>query len=202
MRGYVNANDYIISRTAAPSADPVTLAEAKDHLQLLGNDEDAVVLSMIKAATSYLDGPSGALGRALITQTWSLSVDRPCDNVIRLPLSPVQSISAISYYDTDDNSQNLDVADFRFYKSEDWAYIEPKSGVSWPTTISRRDAITVTFVAGYGSPLVLPQLLKQAVLLLVRHWYDNRSASSDIKLTDVPFAVESIVKMYALGAVV
>lgn len=202
MRGYVNANDYIISRTAAPTVDPVTLQEAKDHLQVLGNDEDAVILSLIKSATAYFDGPNGVLGRALISQAWALSVPRPCDNVIRLPLSPIQSIASISYYDTDDNSQTLTVSDFRFYKSEDWAYIEPKSGVSWPTTINRKDAITVAFVAGYGLASAIPATLKQAILLLIRHWFDNRSASSEIKLNDVPFAVESIARMHALGAVV
>jgi uncharacterized phiE125 gp8 family phage protein len=34
--------------------------------------------------------------------------------------------------------------------------------------------IQVTYVAGYGAAASVPQKYKQAMLLLIGHWYENR----------------------------
>ncbi|RUM40311.1 MAG: hypothetical protein DSY80_10440, partial [Desulfocapsa sp.] len=54
------------------ASEPLTLAEVKDHLRILDNDQDTLLSSLITAATSYLDTRHGILGRALITQTWEM----------------------------------------------------------------------------------------------------------------------------------
>jgi hypothetical protein len=37
-------------------------------------------------------------------------------------------------------------------------------------------SVTITVQAGYASPDLVPQAVKQAMLLLIRHWYDNPAA--------------------------
>jgi uncharacterized phiE125 gp8 family phage protein len=59
-----------------PVAAPVSLAEAKAHLRVDFDDEDALISGLIDAATQHLDGWSGVLGRALMPQTWEMSLDR------------------------------------------------------------------------------------------------------------------------------
>jgi uncharacterized phiE125 gp8 family phage protein len=70
-------------------------------------------------------------------------------------------------------------------------------GKSWPTETLRPAApITVEFKAGYGTAAQVPVQLKQAMLLLVGHWYENREAAGDAKyangLQHVPFGVSSL----------
>ena len=59
----------------APAQEPVTLAEAKERLRITGDSFDADLHSLLRAARQEIDGSSGWLGRALITQTWDLVLD-------------------------------------------------------------------------------------------------------------------------------
>jgi uncharacterized phiE125 gp8 family phage protein len=54
--------------------------------------------------------------------------------------------------------------------------------------------VTVRFVAGYGAnPGDVPEPLRQAMLLLIGHYYENREAVAAGTLTELPFAVASLV---------
>ena len=50
-------------------------------------------------------------------------------------------------------------------------------GQSWPSLYPRDDAVQIEYVAGYGAAASVPQVFKQAILLLVGHWYANRESS-------------------------
>ena len=69
-----------------PTVPAVTLADAKLHLRVDGDDEDVIIATMLEAAIRYLDGPDGVLGRALAPQEWEVVFDRAAG---RIPLEPV-----------------------------------------------------------------------------------------------------------------
>src|SRR5690606_12599307 len=94
-------------RTVAPATMPVSLAEAKAHLRVDHDDQDDLITAQIKAATAYLDGWSGILGRALVTQTWRQDFAGFGDR-LPLPLVPVTAIDSVSYFDGDNVHQTLD----------------------------------------------------------------------------------------------
>lgn len=162
------------------TALPVASDDVKGDLGYNANDTavDSKVDSLILAATAYVSGPDGVLGKALISQTWSVSV--PCagrNGRIEIPLTPVQSVKSIKYFDPEGNEQTLTVDNFHLFGDEDRAYIEPKSGTVWPGVYDRPDAITITFVAGFGdSAEFVPENVKQAIRLLCCHWFENREA--------------------------
>lgn len=78
---------------APPVDSVVSLGEAKAHLRVSHDDEDAEIAAMIDAATAYLDGLEGVLGRALGPQTWrAVFAAGSCTD--RLPIGPVISRQA------------------------------------------------------------------------------------------------------------
>lgn len=64
-----------LSRLSGPPERVVTLEQAKAHLRVDGDDEDAQIGLMIDAATSHLDGYNGTLGRCLVSQDFRASLD-------------------------------------------------------------------------------------------------------------------------------
>lgn len=155
----------MLTRIAAPAAAPVTLAEAKAHLRVTDDFEDDLITGMIDAATDTLDGPNGFLGRAIVTQTWQYQA-ASLPSFLRLPLDPVQSIAAFTYLDADGDEQA-----FTGYRLTG-DILDPLT--SWPSTATRRDAITIEFVVGYGDPADVPEAIKKEIYRLVAHEYFNR----------------------------
>ena len=82
-----------------PSAEPLTLAEARAHLRIDQHDEDALLLSLIRTARDHLERETGL---CLIAQSWRLYLDRWMqDGIIRIARSPIQAIQNIRVHDAD-----------------------------------------------------------------------------------------------------
>lgn len=178
-------------RITPSAATPVSVAEAKANMRVEHSDDDALIASLIAAATDHLDGWTGMLGRALINQTWRMFVDSwPTDRRIRLPLGPVQSIAAIQFH-MDGTDTTIDPGE---YWLED-GVIYPVEGYAWPA-LSEWGA-QVDFVAGYGEVASdVPPAIRQAILLLVGHWYNSREAVSPAQIKELPFGVEALLSPY------
>src|ERR671919_706510 len=97
----------------APQDSPLSVADAKDQMRVTLDSEDAYIATLIQAATGYLDGRDGVLGRALMTQTWEYVLDAfPLHDWIWLPLPPIQSVTSITYRDTSGNVQIFAAANY------------------------------------------------------------------------------------------
>jgi len=194
--------DQILRRTVKPAVLPVTLAQAKADLREDRDIEDALIESLVMAATDFMEAPNGAIGKAFITQTWRISV--PCPDRlgrIELPITPAQSIESISYFDAEGGERSANVSDFNFYGEEDWAYIAPKSGKAWPALMGQLDAITITYRAGFGdSEGDVPASINRAIRMLVVHWFENKGvAIVGTSVSELPMAVKSLVSINRKG---
>lgn len=189
---------HILKRTIAATAWPVSVDDVKADLRLEHDDDDGLIQGLIQAATELAGAPNGITGKALATETWALSIRAAGrDSCIHLPVTPVKSLSSITYYDGENQAQSLDVADFYLYGDENWAYVQPKTGVVWPSLYDRLDAITVTFVAGFES---VPKNIQQGMRLMVSHWYENRLAVvTGTIATELPMAAEMLLGMSRKG---
>lgn len=180
-------------RITAPAAAPVSLAEAKAHCRVDGTDSDTVLSMLIDAAVAHLDGWTGILGRAMVTQTWRQ--DFPgFGRRLRLPVGPVASVTSISYQDAIDATQTLSADVYAVRTDALGGYLEVKPGQSWPTTFARPDAVIVTYVAGTAAAEV-PAALKVAVLMLVAAWFENREAVGEA-MAEIPLSVHALVAPY------
>lgn len=183
---------------SAPAATPISATEAKAHLRVDHSDEDTLISSLIDAAVAYLDA-RGVLGRAMVTQSWAEWVSNAPGHV-RLTVGPFQSLTSVEYYDTDNALQTATLGNFETWLDGDFVRVKPKSGQSWPNAYSRPDAIKITYVAGFGDAgSDVPQGIRQALLLLVGHWYENRIAASDAKLQEIPLAVDALIGAERVG---
>lgn len=161
-------------RTAAPAATPVSVAEAKAHLRVENSDEDTLIAGLVNAATSHLDGWSGVLGRALVTQTWRQDFDA-FSRKMRLPLFPVASVTSVTYRDANGATQTVAAENYSLLADERGAFV----GLVWdfdpPILYDDGPAVSVTYVAGTAAADV-PAAIKHAILLMVGHWFANREA--------------------------
>ena len=154
----------------AATTYPVTLAEAKLHLRVDGTDEDTLINALIAAATQQAENYTW---RTLMTTVYEY-VDDSFDKRIELDTYPIVTIDSIKYYDLNSVQQTLIASQYESNLLECPAIVRPKDGYYWPDTITRFDAVTVRFTAGYASAAAVPAAIKQAILMIVGHLYANR----------------------------
>lgn len=187
-----------LTLVSAPAEVPVSLAEAKSHLRVLTADEDALITSLVLAATAHLDGRSGILGRALVTQTWELRLDGFPD-CLELPLPPLQSVTSIKYLDDTGTETTLDPSAYVVESGHYFGRIRPAYGLTWPVPRDESGAVRVRFVAGYGGAAAVPAPVRHAILLLVGHWWINREAAGEEQFVH-PFAVDALTLPFRVPA--
>lgn len=161
-----------LKRTVAPTLEPLTLPEAKNHLRVLGGDEDATIRDFLKAARENFED---ATGRALLTQTWEQVYDY-FPNIITLFRAPVQSVTKIDYIDSEGVLTLLAASEYVLDNHREPARIVEAFGVSWPVTRQTVNAVIVTFVAGYTTRALVPHTAKEAVRLKLSHYFEHREA--------------------------
>ena len=156
----------------APAAEPVTVTDAKKKMRIEHSDDDALIARLINVAIGFVD-VRGALGKAMITQTWGEWLAHP--SVVYLSLGPVQSVLAIKYYDTDNALQTATLSNFHVLGTSGRTLVSPKTNYAWPTTFQCDDVIKIEYVIGYGDAAAdVPETVRYALLMLVSHYYENR----------------------------
>jgi len=183
---------FSLVRVTAPSASPISLAEAKAQMRVEGTDDDTIIQRLIDAAVAFVD-VQGALGFAMITQTWGQWLS-PNPGTVQLSLGPVQSVSAVKYYDVDGVLQTATLSDFNVFGTPNRITVSPKAGKAWPVTQTRDDAIKIEYVIGYGATSAsVPQTVRHALMMLVAHWYENRETSSEKQMVDLPYGFAEMI---------
>lgn len=156
----------------APAELPVSLAEAKLAVTEEGTAWDSAFNDIwIPAATSQAEGRTG---RALVTQTWKLTLEAfPC-GAVALPYPPLQSVSSIKYLDPDGALQTLADSEYQVVNDELIGFVQPAYGKSWPSTRTYPGAIQIEFIAGFGAAADVPRDIKNWILMAVSTWYRQR----------------------------
>lgn len=160
-----------------PAVEPVTWNDVLLHSRLPSDREKSLVEgTYIPAARQYAEGYTR---RALITQTWALRRRGFPSGDLFIPKPPLQSVSSVQYYDALNASQTL-AADQ--YEVTTPAGDAPPAGefcaaygVTWPVVYDRKEAVSITFVAGYGDDGEdVPAAIRRAILTLVAEQLERR----------------------------
>lgn len=187
-----------------PVAELVTVDEAKEHLRIIdtistevesedpegeptivtSHPDDDYIKGLVATAVEWGETFQG---RSWITRTNEYYIDQWPQSPLTLPRGPVQEISSVTYVTSDGAEKTLDAETYWLDPTGRFCLV---AGKTWPSDRLRNGfAIKITYKAGYGDTAdAVPKRCRQAVLLMVGHWYENREevivGSSVNKLPD------------------
>lgn len=176
-----------------PATEPVSVTEAKLHLRVDHDEDVALIAGLVAAAREQVEAMSR---RALVTQTLELRLAGwPGGECILLPRPPLASVVSVKYTDTAGVEQTFAATNYTAHTAPEPGGVWLKYNCSWPSAdLAPGPSIAVRYTAGYGTAAAVPQRYKQAILLLVGHWYEQREAviTTGQQPVTVPMAVEML----------
>ena len=173
-----------------------TTAEAKDFLKVDTSADDALIDSLIKAATQSCQ---------IFTNKYFLdtTVTQYSDNWLdfyRLYKSPVISMTHVKYYDTNDTLQTLASSNYILDNISQPARIGISVDGTLPNLADRINAVEVKYTVGYGElSSDVPEGIKSAVLITIGNWYENRqSVITGRTATELPLSSQYLLDQYKI----
>jgi uncharacterized phiE125 gp8 family phage protein len=159
----------------APDGFPVTIEEARSHLRIDGDDDDAAIGRAIAAATARCE--LFCMCR-FVAQTVRWISNGWTTRGLELPLAPVRAVDEVRI-ETAAGPVILARADYHIRVRGKQTIVQPAPGVSWPAPAPVEEPIAVTFTVG-APPAEIAGHIKTAVLVTAARLYDNRSGDSDM----------------------
>lgn len=184
--------------TTEPTIEPVTFAEAKSFCRIdtSENDDNALLTALIKAAREWCQVYTG---RTFMATTYTLTLDCFPRGAIRLDNPPIQSVTHLKYYDITGTQQTWSSANYSVDTASEPGRLILAYNVVWPSIRNLENVVEVRYVAGYASAAVVPQSIKQAMLLLVGQMYEFREPEiTGTIIAKVEFAVESLLNPFRI----
>lgn len=164
------------------------------------NTPDDLLLTMFIASARY--AAETITRRALITQTLELTMDRLPGWELILPKPTIQSVTSISYVDTDGNTQVLNPSQYLVDLKSEPGRITPVFGLIWPVTRYQMNAVTVRYVAGYGNAAAVPDGIKNWMLMRIATLWENRQEvviDTRITMVELPEAfIDGLLDPYRI----
>lgn len=181
-----------------PAAEPISLAEAKRHLEEEQTHNDVLITALITKARQIAEAKQG---RALLTQTYDLWLDAwPDKDYIALPMSPLQSVTYVKYYDTADNEYEFAVTDYFVDDKSLRGRVHLGYSKTWPSlTLRPINGIVVRFVVGYAAYSGTVSTAGVAVTRVSGDLFNTAwTAGTVIVINKVPYVVASVTSGSAL----
>lgn len=195
-----------------PTQEPIDIAEAAMHLRLdqfgspLEYADQTLVEVLITVSREYIEGLTGLMlapqTMQMTGRSFSRMMDWCVDEAIPLMTAPVTGINSISYYDGNNALQVVDPSLYELDSFNMVPRVRLTPGSAWPDTYDKANAVIIEFTGGYspGSPITenIPKSLKQAMLLMIGHLYENREQTTQAKLEELPFGICALIERYRL----
>jgi uncharacterized phiE125 gp8 family phage protein len=162
-------------RFTPPATEPLTLADAKAQCRIDASDEDAYINGLISSARMYCED---LLDISILTQVWEARYDNFPLWEINLPRPPMQAQNVTVTYRNEAGQLNTITSVANEFQIDHYTTpgrIYPNYNGVWPAVRGDENSVVVRWTAGYGaSGASVPPVLKQAMLLLIAHWFEMR----------------------------
>jgi uncharacterized phiE125 gp8 family phage protein len=185
--------------TTEPKQEPINLDEAKEHLRVTTDDDDCYIDGLILTARGWAEKYQG---RSYITQTITMKLDS-FPLIIQCPAPPLQSVTSITYVDTAGDTQTLDSSKYVVDTAGTPGRIYEAYNTTWPATRDQLNAVTVTYIAGYGDTYEdVPMKIRQGMKILIGQWYEFRApVACQFNPTEIPMTAKTLLGMDRLNLI-
>ncbi len=184
--------------TTAASTYPVSLTEAKSHLKVDTSADDTYITAIIKAATQLSEEYTN---RFFIDTV----IEQTCSSFAELQTlfkSKVSAVAHVKYYDNDNSLQTLSATIYDAQLQYEPSQIQLANNQSFPSITKRNDAVVARYTVGYGSASDVPEIIKQAILLTIGNFYQNRNSVVIGRIsTELPLNVKWLLDTYKVQIV-
>lgn len=158
-----------------PTTEPVDISEVKDHLRVEISEDEELIRDLITTAREYVEDITR---RALITQTWDYWLDEwPACDSIRLPFGNLQSVTTVSWKDSEGVETILTAGTdyIAEMNGEACGEIVLPYATPWPSgTLYPSNPIRTRFICGWTGADTVPFKIKTAVKMAVAKLYESR----------------------------
>ncbi len=192
-----------IKTVTQPIVEPVSLAEAKGHCRVDSTTDDAYIASLVTAAREWVEA---YMDESLVHQQLTMKMDGfPVEiELPRPPMATAGTTTAVTVTYTLDETgttATLSSTQYRVDRDSTPGVIRTNYGGAWPGHIMDYNAVTVTWWAGRGSSgNDVPQGVRNAILMLVGHWYERRLAAEAGSLNEIPFGAKALLDAQRWGS--
>ncbi len=181
------------------STYPVSLTEAKSHLKVDTTADDTYITSIIKAATQLSEEYTN---RFFI----DTEIEQYASSFVELKTlfkSKVSAITNVKYYDNNNTLQVLSATVYNTQLNYEPSQIQLAENQSFPSITKRNDAVRAKYTVGYGSSASdVPEIIKQAILLTIGNFYQNRNSVVIGRIaTELPMNVKWLLDTYKVQIV-
>ena len=185
--------DRIVTTTAAVT-EPVSLDRVK---RSLGVDNvrnfDTTLQELILRSTNAV---SNDLGRALVTTTYTLYLQKWPGREIQLPYPPLVAVDSIKYYgDATETLDTFSSGSYTVSSGGDPGIVWLNENKDWPDLMNRPNPIEVQFQAGYGSDADdVPAAIQAAVTMTAAYFFEQPiPVITGVTATELPLGASRLI---------
>lgn len=190
-----------LSLQTEPTVEPVSGDELRSHCRITEYDVDTSrdLATLERAARQRVEEITW---RALCTQTYDQYFDGFGDGVLKVRKPPLKTLTTVKYTATDGTLTTVADTVYEAGEVNGLGIVRLKYNQDWPTDVRQHpDSVVVRFDAGYGTAASVPWQIKQAIKLLVSHWWEYREPIVGTIVAKVPTSVDSLLGPYVVREV-
>lgn len=171
----------------------VTVDQMKAQKRIVTNRENDFIRDCILDAWGYLDGVEGKCRRAVLPQTYRLTLSRWCGYRVAIPVHGARAVTKISATIGGAAPVELLPSAFRIEHTADGisASVMVLPGTILAGMVDDRDSVVIEFSAGWPEAASVPRAFRRALRLIAAHFYDNREETfGDNRVSVVSRSIE------------
>lgn len=178
--------------TTAPATEPLSVSDVKNYLKVDFSTDDTLIALLIAAAREAVEKYCQI---ALIEQTITEKFPKFQGYGLRLSVAPLLAVTGITYRDSNGTTQTLSTDLYGTFPELRPPMVYRKFGKTLPTVQPGFDSVTAVYTAGYANAAAVPAPIRQAILLMIADWYDNRADG----VRNMPTASQALLNAYRVN---